>query len=47
MSGELLLAIAYGAAMILAGAIAHRVSKRDYAPKRKRDADSRNPRCGG
>jgi hypothetical protein len=39
MSGELLLAIAYGAAMILAGAIAYRVVKRDYASKSRRDED--------
>jgi hypothetical protein len=39
MSGELLLAIAYGAAMILAGAIAYRVVKKDYAPKSRRDEE--------
>jgi sodium/pantothenate symporter len=39
MSGELLLAIAYGAAMILAGAIAYRIVKRDYALKSRRDED--------
>ncbi len=37
MSGELLLAIAYGSAMILVGAIAHRVVKKDYAVKSRRD----------
>ena len=37
MSGELLLAIAYGAAMILAGAIAYRIVKKDYALKSRRD----------
>jgi hypothetical protein len=39
MSGELLLAIAYGAAMILTGAIAYRVVKKDYAPKSRRDEE--------
>jgi len=39
MSGELLLAVAYGAAMILAGAIAYRVVKKDYAPKSRRDEE--------
>jgi hypothetical protein len=37
MSGELLLAIAYGAVMILAGAVAYRVVKKDYALKSRRD----------
>ncbi len=37
MSGELLLAIAYGAAMIVTGAIAYRIVKRDYASKPPRD----------
>jgi hypothetical protein len=37
MSGELLLAIAYGAAMILVGAVAYRVVKKDYASKSRRD----------
>jgi hypothetical protein len=36
MSGEFLLAIAYGAAMILTGAIAYRVVKKDYALKSRR-----------
>ena len=39
MSGELLLSIAYGAAMILAGAIAYRVAKKDYALKSRRDEE--------
>jgi hypothetical protein len=39
MSGELVLAIAYGAVMILAGAIAYRVVKRDYAPNSRRDEE--------
>jgi len=33
MAGELLLAIAYGGAMILVGALAHRIVKRDYAAR--------------
>jgi hypothetical protein len=37
MSGELLLAIAYGGAMILVGALAHRIVKRDYAVRSRRD----------
>ena len=37
MSGELLLAIAYGASMILTGAIAYRIVKKDYAVKPPRD----------
>jgi len=37
MSGELLLAIAYGASMILTGAIAYRIVKRDYDRKARRD----------
>jgi len=40
MSGEILLAIAYGAGMILVGAIAHRVVKRDYASKSRRNEES-------
>ncbi len=36
MSGELLLAIAYGAVMILTGAIAYRIFKKDYAVKSRR-----------
>ena len=36
MSGELLLAIAYGTAMILTGAIAYRIVKKDYAVKSRR-----------
>jgi hypothetical protein len=39
MSGELLLAIAYGGVMILVGAIAHRIVKRDYALKSRRDEE--------
>ena len=39
MSGELLMAIAYGAGMILVGAIAHRIVKRDYASKSRRDEE--------
>ena len=39
MSGELLLAIAYGAAMILTGAIAYRIVKKDYARKSRRDEE--------
>jgi hypothetical protein len=39
MSGELLLALAYGASMILAGAIAYRVVKKDYAVKPRRDEE--------
>ena len=35
-SGELLLAIAYGAGMILTGAIAYRVVKKDYAVRSRR-----------
>jgi hypothetical protein len=37
MSGELLLAIVYGAGMILSGAFAYRVVKKDYALKSRRD----------
>lgn len=37
MSGELVLAIAYGAVMIFVGAIAYRVVKRDYAARPRRD----------
>ena len=37
MTGELLMAIAYGAGMILVGAIAHRIVKRDYVSKSRRD----------
>jgi hypothetical protein len=37
MSGELLLAIAYGASMILTGAIAYRIVKRDYGRKTRRE----------
>ena len=40
MSGELLLAIAYGAAMIFTGAIACRIVKKDYAPKSRRDEEA-------
>jgi sodium/pantothenate symporter len=40
MSGELLLAIAYGAVMILTGAIAYRVVKKDYAVKSQRAEES-------
>jgi len=40
MSGELLLAIAYGAVMIFVGAIAYRVVKKDYAAKSRRDEES-------
>jgi hypothetical protein len=39
MSGELLLAIGYGAGMILVGAIAYRIVKRDYASKSRRDEE--------
>jgi hypothetical protein len=39
MSGELLLAIGYGAGMILTGLIAYRIVKRDYAPKSRRDEE--------
>ncbi len=39
MSGELLLAIAYGAVMILTGAIAYRIVKKDYAVKSQRDEE--------
>jgi hypothetical protein len=39
MSGELLLAIAYGAGMILAGAIAYRIVKKDYSLKSRRDEE--------
>ncbi len=39
MSGELLLAIAYGGAMIFVGAIAYRIVKRDYALKSRRDEE--------
>jgi hypothetical protein len=39
MSGELLLAIAYGAGMILTGAIAYRIVKKDYAVKSRRDGE--------
>ena len=39
MSGELVLAIAYGAVMILSGAIAYRITKRDYASKSRRDEE--------
>jgi hypothetical protein len=37
MSGELLLAIGYGAAMIAVGAIALRIVKRDYSPPPRRE----------
>ncbi len=37
MSGELLLAIAYGASMIVTGAIAYRIVKRDYGTRPRRD----------
>jgi len=40
MGGELLLAIAYGAAMVFTGAIAYRIVKRDYASKSRRDEES-------
>jgi hypothetical protein len=40
MSGEFLLAIAYGAGAILVGALAYRVVKRDYAPRSRRDEES-------
>jgi hypothetical protein len=40
MSGEFLLALAYGAGLILTGAIAYRVVKKDYAPKSRRDEES-------
>ena len=40
MSGEFLLAIAYGAAMILTGAIAYRIVKKDYAVKSRRDEET-------
>ena len=40
MSGELLLALAYGASLILSGAIAYRVVKKDYALKSQRDEES-------
>jgi hypothetical protein len=40
MSGELLLAITYGAGLILTGAIAYRVVKKDYALKSQRDDES-------
>ena len=39
MSGELLLAIAYGGSMVLVGVIAYRIVKRDYALKSRRDED--------
>ena len=39
MSGELLLAIGYGAVMIFVGAIAYRVVKKDYALKSRRDEE--------
>jgi hypothetical protein len=39
MSGEILLAIAYGAGMVLTGAIAYRIVKRDYASKSRRDEE--------
>lgn len=39
MSGELLLAFAYGGAMILVGALAHRIVKRDYAAKSRPDEE--------
>ena len=39
MSGELLLAIAYGGAMIFAGAVAYRIVARDYASKSRRDEE--------
>jgi len=39
MSGELLLAIAYGGAMIFAGAVAYRIVKRDYASRSRRDEE--------
>ena len=38
-SGELLLAIAYGAVMILVGAVAYRVVKKDYAEKSRCDEE--------
>ena len=37
MSGEIILAIAYGAVMVVAGAIVHWIVSRDYAPKVPRD----------
>ena len=40
MSGELLLALAYGASLILTGAIAYRVVKKDYTVKSRRDEES-------
>jgi hypothetical protein len=40
MSGEFLLAIAYGTTMILVGAVAYRVVKKDYAAKSRRDEES-------
>ena len=40
MSGELLLAIAYGAGMIFTGAVAYRIVKRDYASKSRREDES-------
>jgi len=37
MAGELLLSIVYGGAMILVGALAYRIVKRDYAERSRRD----------
>jgi hypothetical protein len=40
MSGELLLALAYGASMIVVGAIAYRIVKRDCTPKSRLDDET-------
>jgi hypothetical protein len=39
MSGELLLAIVYGGVMIVVGAIAYRIIRRDYASKPRREEE--------
>jgi hypothetical protein len=40
MSGELLLALAYGASTIVVGAVAYRIVKRDYTPKSRSDDET-------
>jgi hypothetical protein len=39
MAGELVLAIAYGGAMILVGALAYRIVKRDYGAGSRRNEE--------
>jgi hypothetical protein len=40
MSGELLLALAYGASMIVVGAVAHLIVKRDAMPTSRPDDET-------